>query len=146
MKSYLVLIMGMVGVFSGGITSLIGASGVTIIVPLLNLGFDLSIHQAIGTSLMVDAIASLAVACTYHKHGNIDLRQGLWIAVGSVIGAQIGVLFASKIPEHSLGTVFGLFLILSGVVMWRLGFNNEVLARLFSLVSVRWAIRQFLFS
>jgi uncharacterized membrane protein YfcA len=121
--------MGLVGVCSGGITSLIGASGVMIVVPALNLVFELSVHEAIGTSLMVDVIASLAVAYTYYRHGNIDLGRGFWIAIGSVIGAQIGALFASGLPEHGLGAAFGLVLIVAGVIMWRRGLSSEALSR-----------------
>jgi hypothetical protein len=121
--------MGLVGVCSGGITSLIGASGVMIVVPALNLAFKLSVHEAIGTSLMVDVIASLVVAYTYHRHGNVDLGRGFWIAIGSVIGAQVGTLFAAGLPEHGLGAAFGLVLIAAGAIMWRRGLNSEALSR-----------------
>lgn len=70
-----------IGVVTGGITSLIGASGVMVIVPVLTMFFHVSAHSAIGTSLFVDVIASITVSYTYFKNGNIEIKSGLWMAV-----------------------------------------------------------------
>jgi hypothetical protein len=126
--------MVLVGIIAGGITSLVGASGVMVVVPGLNMGFGLTVQQAIGTSLMVDVIASAAVSFTYFRHGNMDVGRGLWIALGSVAGAQLGASFAAGLPEHRLGGAFGVFLVIFGVVMWWRGFNTEALA---SRVTIR---------
>lgn len=115
------LLMVILGICSGTVTGLMGASGVMIVIPALNLIFAFSVHQSIGTSLMVDVIASLAISYTYFTHGNIDLRSGLMIALGTVIGAQIGAFSSTMIPEIELGSTFGLFMILTGVMIWRQG-------------------------
>jgi len=107
----------LLGVCSGGMTSLIGASAVMVVIPALSLGMNFTMQQAIGTSLMVDVIGSLAVSFSYFKHGNIDIKRGFWIAFGSITGAQVGALFASKMPEVGLGGSFGIFLAIFGVVM-----------------------------
>lgn len=109
----------LIGIFTGTITSLIGSSGVMIIVPLLSMFFGLSIHMAIGTSLMVDVIASITVAYNYYKNGNVDLKPGMWIAIGSLGGSQVGAIWASHMSEGNLGSSFGIILILSGVFMFR---------------------------
>jgi len=75
---------------AGSITGLIGASGVMVIVPgLVMLGC--STFDAIGCSLFADTLASLVVAWTYSRYGNLNLRQGWLIALGSVLGAQLGI-------------------------------------------------------
>ncbi len=104
-----------IGVITGGITSLIGASGVMVIVPVLTMFFHVSAHTAIGTSLFVDVIASITVSYTYFKNGNIEIRSGIWIAVASIAGAQLGALFSSQIKEGPLSEMFGVVLIISGV-------------------------------
>ena len=43
--------MVLVGIIAGGITSLVGASGVMVVVPGLNMGFGLTMQQAIGTKI-----------------------------------------------------------------------------------------------
>ena len=99
MSLVLYLLAICIGVVTGGITSLIGASGVMIIVPILTMFFKVSVHTAIGTSLFVDVIASLTVSYSYYKNGNIELKSGIWIALTSIIGAQLGASFASKIGD-----------------------------------------------
>ncbi len=99
-----------------------GASGVIIVVPILTLLFDLSVHTAIGTSLAVDVIASVVVAFTYYQHKNVDPRPGVWVALGAVVGAQVGSRVVTGIPDLGLGDVFGISMIIGGMVMWRQGF------------------------
>lgn len=114
-----------IGVITGGITSLIGASGVMVIVPVLTMFYHVNAHTAIGTSLFVDVIASLTVSYTYFKNGNIEIKSGIWIAVSSIIGAQLGALFASQIKEGPLSAFFGVFLIVSGVAFLVKSYKKE---------------------
>jgi uncharacterized membrane protein YfcA len=106
------------GLITGGLTSLIGASGVMVIVPVLTMLFHVETHTAIGTSLFVDVIASATVSYTYYRNGNVALKSGIWIAVSSIAGAQLGSLFASQIHEGPLSMLFGAILILSGIMMF----------------------------
>ncbi len=105
-------------------TSLIGASGVMVVIPALSLGMQFTMKEAIGTSLMVDVIGSVVVSHTYFKNKNLDLKRGFWIALGSVAGAQLGAMFASEIPEIGLGGGFGFFLVVFGAVMLLRGVNK----------------------
>lgn len=114
-----ILAMLLIGLITGASTGLTGASGVAIVVPLLTLFLSFSVHSAIGTSLVVDVIASLAVVYTYYRHGNIELRSGIWMLLGSVVGAQLGALVASNLPESGLGIGFGIGMVLMGIVIWR---------------------------
>ncbi len=118
-----------IGMFAGMVTGLTGASAVMVVVPLVNLLLGFSVHESIGVSLMVDVIASLAISYTYYKHGNVDLKSGIWVAIGSVLGAQLGAIFAAKTSEISLGGAFGTFLILTGIVIWRKG-SREILGKI----------------
>ncbi|MEA4825859.1 MAG: sulfite exporter TauE/SafE family protein [Clostridium sp.] len=114
-----------IGIITGGITSLIGASGVMIIVPILTMLFKVSVHTAIGTSLFVDVVASLTVAYSYYKNGNIELKSGIWIALTSIIGAQLGASLASKMGEGNLSSSFGIVLIIAGFSMIRKSYKEK---------------------
>ncbi|HQM88527.1 MAG TPA: sulfite exporter TauE/SafE family protein [Exilispira sp.] len=118
-----------IGIFTGLTTGLTGASGVMVVVPLVTMILKFSIHEAIGTSLMVDIIAPLAISLTYYKHGNIDIKSGIWIAIGSIVGAQLGTLLASYVPSVGLSGAFGIFMILMAIVIWRTGLHNESIAK-----------------
>lgn len=108
-----------IGLITGLTTGLTGASGVAIIVPLLSIVLGFNVHEAIATSLIVDVVASLVIAYTYYRHGNIRIGSGAWIALGSIFGAQIGALLATYIPETDLGAGFGISMIVTGALMWR---------------------------
>jgi len=110
-----------VGVLAGLVTGFTGASGVMIIVPGLTLLLSIPVHAAIGTSLAVDVVTSLAVAYTYRQSGNIDLKSGLWVIAGAVVGGPLGSCLSTCISEVSLGGLFGILLVLSGVTIWKRG-------------------------
>ncbi|CCI81776.1 sulfite exporter TauE/SafE family protein [Lactobacillus hominis] len=104
-----------VGLITGTITSLIGASGVTVVVPALTLLFGINSHLAIGTSLLVDVITSIVVSITYIRYKNVRLQASIWITVGSVLGAQLGSHWAGIISDTKLNALFAIMLILSGI-------------------------------
>ena len=108
-----------IGLCSGGVTGLIGASGILVVVPALTVVLGLPVHVAIGTSLAVDVIASAAVSYVYYRRGNVELKSGVGLALGAVLGAQVGSRLAAYIPEWRLGRGFSIFLIISGVGFWR---------------------------
>lgn len=106
----------LIGLITGIVTSLIGASGVTVVVPALTLLFGVNSHIAIGTSLFVDVITSIVVAISYFHHGNVRLKASLWITVGSIIGAQFGSKWAGIISDEKLNVIFAIVLIISGIM------------------------------
>ncbi|MDC7228267.1 MAG: sulfite exporter TauE/SafE family protein [Spirochaetales bacterium] len=114
MQSIIILLIGLL---AGNITGIIGASGVMIVVPVfIILGY--SPAASIGASLFIDTIASLIVAWTYHQHDNLVIRDGIWIAAGSILGAQAGSYLSILIPTASLSNSFSIFLLISAVFLW----------------------------
>lgn len=108
-----------IGLITGTITSLIGASGVTVVVPALTILFSLNSHIAIGTSLLVDVITSIVVSISYIRHKNVKLQASIWITVGSILGAQLGSHWAGIISDTSLSGIFAVMLIISGIATLR---------------------------
>ncbi|HOK35213.1 MAG TPA: sulfite exporter TauE/SafE family protein [Candidatus Pacearchaeota archaeon] len=129
MTTLQIFLMVLIGLFTGAVTGLTGASGVMVVVPLATVLLNFPIHQAIGTSLIVDVLAPLAISYTYYKHGNIDIKSGIWIALGSVLGAQLGAYFAAGVSAGNLGGAFGIFMIIMGIILWRNGINREVITK-----------------
>lgn len=114
------ILITVISFIAGSITGLIGASGVMVIVPgLVMLGS--STFDAIGCSLFADALASLVVAWTYSRYGNLNLRQGWPIALGSILGAQLGSFISPNLPEMGVGGSFGVLLLVSAAMFWRKG-------------------------
>ncbi len=115
----------LIGSFSGILTGLMGASGVMAVVPgMVLLGY--SVHQAIGASLAVDMLASVVVAGTYYKNGNVALRDGILMALAAAVGALAGSSFSSFVPEFELGGGFGILLIVMAALLWKNGPQGKI--------------------
>jgi uncharacterized membrane protein YfcA len=126
-----ILFMIILGLIAGLVMSLIGASAVMLIVPFLNLFMAFSIYTAIGVSLLVDVISSIFVGYTYFRYGNVSLKQGLWISIGAIIGAQLGSGFTISIPEGIISICYGLWLIGSGITIYRKGLDRTAIVERF---------------
>lgn len=112
-------IEALIGLATGLVVGITGASGVLLVVPLLTLLLNFSMHTAVGTSLFVDVITPLVVAISYYRHGNVNLKAALWLAVGAILGAQAGALVANKfVPSEIMSKGFVLFMIAMAISMW----------------------------
>jgi len=116
------------GLASGLVMSMIGASAVMIIVPGLTIVLSYPMHVAIGVSLFVDVLASIAVGYAYWRHGNVDLRQGLWIALGSIVGAQLGAGVTVVVSDWILTISYGLWMVSAGYVIYKKGLDRTQIA------------------
>jgi uncharacterized membrane protein YfcA len=125
---FLVLFLGGMGLASGLVMSLIGASAVMVIVPGLTIVLNMAMHKAIGVSLLVDVIASIVVGYAYWRHGNVDLRHGLWIALGSIAGAQLGAGITVVIPSLFLAVSYGVWMVGAGATIWSKGLDRTKIA------------------
>jgi len=129
MIRFLVLIV--IGTVAGLIKGFTSSSGVMIVVPILKIFFNFPVHHSIGTSLFVDFLSSLAISAIFYKYKNLDIKSGIWIALGSILGAQVGVIFAVQIPELPLGISFSLVMILTGWLLIRKEINREKIVKRF---------------
>lgn len=107
----------LIGISAGLAAGLFGVGGGVLIVPALTFLAGFSQERATGTSLAVllPPVGLLAVI-EYYRHGNVDIKAGLMIAGGLVLGAWFGAMGAHKVSEIWLKTVFGFFVIAVG--MW----------------------------
>ncbi|MDC7125862.1 MAG: sulfite exporter TauE/SafE family protein [Spirochaetales bacterium] len=142
-----ILLTFVIGLLAGNITGIIGASGVMVVVPaFILLGYTPA--ASIGASLFIDTIASLIVAITYYQHKNLVIKDGFWIAIGSVVGAQAGSYYSMSIPTTGLSTSFSVFLLISAIMLWvngKKGYlsDNSVFIKNKAVTSFLSRIRKF---
>ena len=117
-----------IGSGAGVMVGIMGGSGVMVVVPMLTLLLSFPVHTAIGTSLLIDVVATVVTATIYHRHQNVYIRPGLWIALGSVGGALAGSRVADMIPAVGMSGLFALMLIPTGVYLWLKGLGRPGLA------------------
>ena len=107
-----------VGLTVGIISATLGIGGGVLLVPALLFIWACSMHTAIGTSLAVIAVGSLAAATRHHMLGNVNIPLAGALAVGMVVGSFfIGAPLAEMVPGETLKKMFGVLLILVGLMV-----------------------------
>lgn len=100
---------------AGLISSLFGIGGGIIFVPLLFAVKRLSMQQSVATSQLSILITSVAGILTHSVLFQQDYVFAGSIALGALIGAQVGSFIAIKISERILTTLFSFSLIIISI-------------------------------
>ncbi|MCL1671089.1 sulfite exporter TauE/SafE family protein [Elizabethkingia ursingii] len=103
------------GVLIGVLTGLIGAGGGFLIIPALVNFMKLSMKTAIGTSLVIIAINSLAGFLFSIPHISIHWNFILSITGLAIIGILAGSYISTKIDGKKLKPAFGWFILIMGI-------------------------------
>lgn len=112
----------MVGGAAGVVSALSGLGGGTIIIPMLNSGFNISIKKAKSISLGVICLTSFGLsvinffetpASSYQNqsHGYIIIPLALIVSLGVIIGSPFGVKVAHKLSNRIISLIFVLFVV-----------------------------------
>lgn len=104
---------GAIGIISG----LIGAGGGFLLVPALALLGGLSMPVAVGTSLVVIAMQSLAGLAGHLASEHVDWRLAAIVTAAAVIGAVIGGRLTALVAATTLRKAFGWFVLLVASVI-----------------------------
>jgi uncharacterized protein len=110
-----VLVLG-IGLAAGILSGVFGIGGGVIIVPALIYMAGFRQHSATGTSLAV-LLPPIGIGAMweYYRHGNVDLRVAMIMAVAVFAGGWIGALVANRVAGPYLRLAFGLFVVVLGV-------------------------------
>lgn len=92
-----------IGVLSG----MFGVGGGFLLVPMLNILFNIPYNIAVGSSLCQMVGTSVAASLKHRSHGNIDTRLALFMLVGSAGGAEVGARILMRFKAAGTVTVHG---------------------------------------
>jgi uncharacterized membrane protein YfcA len=123
----------LLGALVGAITGLVGAGGGFLFVPAFALLGGLSMRRAVGTSLVVISLNSLAALAGQLGHVAIRFALAAAITAAAVLGAWGGALLARSAPEIQLRRGFGIVVLL--VALWMLARNPQLHALVLSMTS-----------
>jgi uncharacterized protein len=113
------IVLGL-GLFVGVLVGLLGIGGGVVLVPAMVYLLHYDQHLAQGTSLFILLPPiGLGALREYWRNGQVDLRAGIYCAVGFLLGGYVGGLIAVPMPSKDLRGVFGCFMIFSAVLLWR---------------------------
>lgn len=114
------LIILLLGLGVGVLVGLLGIGGGVVLVPAMVYLLGMDQHLAQGTSLFILLPPiGLGALIEYWKQGQVDLRAGILCALGMLLGAFAGSLVALPMPSRHLQGLFGCFLMLSAILLWR---------------------------
>ena len=109
----------LVGLVVGMVSGVVGIGGGVLFVPALIWLLGMSQHKAQGTSLgALLAPVGIFAFMEYYRKGNADLRVGLLLALGFLLGGYFGAVGAQHIPEVWLRRIFAVTLVAVGGRMW----------------------------
>ncbi|MFY9714348.1 MAG: sulfite exporter TauE/SafE family protein [Microbacterium sp.] len=108
-RAYAVYVV--IGLFAGLLSGLFGVGGGTIIVPLLVLMLHFDQRRAAGTSLAAIVPTAAVGVISYAASGSVAWVPAIILAVGAVVGAQIGTRLLPRISQTALRWGFVGFLV-----------------------------------
>jgi uncharacterized protein len=109
LKTWIILVSGAV---VGLLTGVLGVGGGFLIVPALVMLVGLPIQQAVGTSLIIIAMNSLAGFLGHLSGSNIDLSVLSVFMAAGLAGTFAGANLTQHIPAQQLRKGFALFVML----------------------------------
>lgn len=108
----------LVGLAGGLLSGLFGIGGGTIIVPALAIWLSMPQKLSAGTSVAAILPTAIVGATTYAIQGNVDWLAALLLAVGIIVGAQVGTHLLVKLPVNTIQWAFMGFLLIVIVSLW----------------------------
>ncbi len=113
-----VLLYILIGLVSGALTAIVGTGAGLIIIPALIFFANFTTKTAIGTSLaLLLPPVGIFAAYTYWRHGAVNIKAGIFIILGFLVGSFIMAKFATNLPTQILSRIFGVAAIAIGVKM-----------------------------
>lgn len=117
--AFIALKIFLIAIFAGFIGSLVGLGGGIIVTPVLTLLFGFDIRYAIGASIVSVIATSSGSAIAYIKDNVTNVRIGMFLEIGTTLGAITGAFLSGVIKVKYLYMIFGLLLVYSALMMLR---------------------------
>ena len=111
-----ILILLIIGLLAGVLSSLVGIGGGLVIVPALVFIFGFSQKMAQGTSLamLLPPIGVLGVL-VYHKTGNINWTYALILVIAFIFGSYFGAKWVQGLNGITIKRIFAVFMIIVAI-------------------------------
>jgi uncharacterized membrane protein YfcA len=113
-----IIVFCLIGIGAGLTSGFFGIGGGIIIIPALVYFAGFLQVTAIGTSLAILLPpVGLMAAIEYYRHGKVNIKAALIIAICLFITAGISSIFANKLPQNTIKFLFGIFVTGIGIYM-----------------------------
>lgn len=113
------LVLLVTGALTGILGAILGIGGGVLLIPVLVIGLDLPMHEAVATSIISVIATSTAVASTNVERGTANMRLGMTLEIATALGAIAGGLTAGILHPRTLEGLFSIVLVPTAILMWR---------------------------
>lgn len=118
------ILLALLGMVVGILSSGSGLGGGFLVVPLLiYLGREAKL--AVGTSFVFILMVAVSSVLAHYRLGNVEIKTGLIMALGGMIGAQIGPHLLQHLSGQSYKRIFSALLIITAVWLFASTFNSS---------------------
>jgi uncharacterized membrane protein YfcA len=115
-------ILILVGLAAGILSGLLGIGGAILVIPALIIFLKYEPRQAAVTSLVALLLPVGAGALyRYFKAGSLsglEVKSGLWIALGIFAGGIIGAELSAHLSQSGLQKAFSVLLVIVAIRLW----------------------------
>jgi uncharacterized protein len=109
--------LAVVGLIVGILSSVTGLGGGFMIVPfLIYLGRDAKL--AVGTTFVFILLVAISSLIAHYRLGNVDIKTGLVLALGGILGAQIGPQVLQHVSDQNFKKIFSVLMVITAVWMF----------------------------
>ncbi len=108
------MMLVLASIISGAIGGM-GIGGGVILIPVLTGFFDISQKNAQFINLLYFVPVALCALIIHIRRRQVDMKTGIFMALGGILGALPGSFAAQKISVEILRKLFGFFLFVIGV-------------------------------
>ena len=109
--------LAVVGLIVGILSSVTGLGGGFMVVPfLIYLGRDAKL--AVGTSFVFIFLVAISSLIAHYRLGNVDIKTGLVLALGGILGAQMGPQVLQHVSDQNFKKIFSVFMVITAVWMF----------------------------
>jgi uncharacterized membrane protein YfcA len=116
-RGHSVAVLAAAGLVVGSLTGLVGLGGGFAVVPLLVVFARAPVRSAVGTSILVIAMNTLAGLAGHLSHLSVDWPVAAYLGVAESAGSLVGVRVARRISAGVLRHVFALIMLVAAVFM-----------------------------
>jgi len=113
-----IIVLALLGALTGMLSGVFGIGGGIVLVPMLVMILGFQQRLAAGTSVAAILPAAVLGSIGYAVQGNVDWIAAGLLAVGIVIGAQIGSYLLARVPTGFLRWMFMAFLLGVVISLW----------------------------
>lgn len=106
---------------AAGVLAGMGMGGGTLLIPLLTLALGVGQQDAQGINMLAFLPGAVLALWIHKKAGRVTLK-GCWpMLLFGLLGSALGALAAGWIQTECLKKLFGIFLIILGLLQWKRG-------------------------